>query len=219
MSDLVFAVLQGCLSVAFGWMGVEMTNNQPQTERDRTKWRKRFCLLSTLGFLTVITQGIFNYRKQAEDAQKEKEAGETSRKLMDYTTGGAYPKLSVELYFGPTNGMPHTLTTNPVNPGFGAYFVENTNDFPIYDFQISMTHPTNSYLKLPIIGKQRVPIVMFGIPNTNDGRISFRVDTRAKVTLHNFNFRVVNGQWEHSNNIVEIGTDKIITNSVSNGFK
>ena len=58
--------------------------------------------------------------------------------IEQYTKGGIFPQIQVELYFGPTNGMQKTMITIPPNPGFVAVFIENTNDFPIYDLHITM---------------------------------------------------------------------------------
>jgi hypothetical protein len=57
--------------------------------------------------------------------------------LEQYAKGAPYPDISVELYYGPTQGMTRTMVVQPLNPGIVSVLIENTNNVPVYDLIVS----------------------------------------------------------------------------------
>lgn len=153
--------------------------------------------------------------------------------IEQYTKGGAFPQIQVELYFGPTNGMHKTMITIPPNPGFVAVLIENTNDFPIYDLTISMMgdydkkgqfsqtmQAFNSDIKpFPVLLPNRpFCIILPANPNTNRVDYTFYTQTRSGQSHQRFRYLVVNNRWEYAHNVVDTQSSNVITEEVSANF-
>lgn len=143
----------------------------------------------------------------------------------DFVRGGHYPKLNVELYWGPTNGMPRTATLAESHAALCVISYENTNTAPIYDLSIAMFDPwecaekfNKGMGKIPILNRHLQHTVFADMAPSNRVHCTFRVDTRAGVTLHRFNYVMAKDFWVHSNNVVDMDTQQIIVEDVSPGF-
>lgn len=153
-----------------------------------------------------------------------------------YTKGGAYPRISVEPYFGPRDGIRRTLFTSPEGPGFLAVFVENTNDFPIFDLEIGMIDFTpegrNPQTMEKFNGEFSKKIRQMQILHPNKTLsyllpanpaleklgFDFNAKTRAGVTWHKFRFLVVSNRWEFARTIVDIRTSDVIEREMPSNY-
>lgn len=158
------------------------------------------------------------------------DALERVRVLEQYAAGGAYPEIDVELYFGPTSTPRRSLSTTPVNPGFLAIFVENTNDYPVFDVLLSMIDSTQ-HGKDPRTmqrfndGQKSWPILhpnvarTFLLPvNTNltNLALDFFCKTRAADTAHRLRFVVVSKRWEFARKVTK--GSEVLAQTASTNF-
>jgi hypothetical protein len=145
------------------------------------------------------------------------------RKQPDFLRGAKYPEISVELYWGPTNGMHRTLMQKEANAGICVLRYENTEVAPVYDFAMTVLEPDQLVGRIPAIGSTNLGryatyLTSYDLKPTNQVRFRFIAYSRSAVTAHNFNYIATAEMWVHSNNIVDMDSDKVLTQDVSPGF-
>lgn len=156
--------------------------------------------------------------------------------IENYTKGGAYPQISVELYFGPREGMEHTFVTDPPNPGFILVSVENTNDFPIYDLQVAMLDLTKdanletakrfndgqvfgSMKTIPTFHPNQVLTQMLPA-NTRCRELAFdfATTTRSGSASQSFRFQIVSNRWEYVRRVFDNKLSKTVSSEISSNY-
>jgi hypothetical protein len=166
----------------------------------------------------------------------EQQTFRNTTEIERYTKGGAYPQISVEPYFGPSEGLARTLSTTPEKPGFLAVLIENTNDFPIFDLEIYMLdltpqdrdprtmetfndQTTAKVRSMQILHPNKIMTVLLPAnPNCRKLAFDFNSKTRAADTSHKFRFAIISNRWESARTISDVKTGKIIASDTSPNF-
>jgi hypothetical protein len=202
------AVAIAFIAVINALWGVQMSLHPPPTER------KSFYIA---GFVTsgllLVSLTILQDREQSSAQQK----------VESYVAGGKYPEIVVQLYDGPNDGMKKSFTLSPPNPGVTVVQLQNTNAFPIYDLSIDLYNPiktSGQYFKYStnFLNPKSIFSTFLSIPLTNWNHFYFRVSTRAGITDHRFTYAIIGNQWEYSNTVVDLMSQKTVAKEVSPGW-
>jgi hypothetical protein len=217
---MILIVLQFLATLALAFMGIEMANNPPKDDSHKCYWRTAFVVVGLILLVLTLIQGSNQSKKDAD--------------LKHFTEGGKYPSIRVELYYGPKDGMERTINFAGSAPPI-AVWVDNPNDYPIYDLSVELLSASSVSGRLESTIKAfnngsftNVPMV----PNDLKGTcvllpgqflgekldLEFYAQTRSGYTKHDFHFAVSENRWEHSNSVWDIKSGIKISNDVSTGF-
>lgn len=202
--------------ILLSYMGFELATHPPKDEKDKTRWRRRFIVVGLLG-IGVSADVAYQQSKEADE-------------IIKVGQGAKGPDISVELHYGPTNGMARQADVAD-NPAPLVLLITNRSDRPIYDLSLLMWAGSPAFqtaagkFDAGGLGTTNFVPAHYGaaiaLPAdylTNEAHFQFTSTTRAGRLDYDFNFLQVSNRWEHSNTVIDGTARRLILTDVSPGF-